>query len=90
MTTVYSVVGEHRDDPARLLALGSDGQHYVLTLPSGAAFPVEPGDDWEFGRDAARSGRHAVGASGTVRDDITARVIRAHAGTVDGQEVPAG
>jgi len=52
VTTVYSVVGEHRDDPARLLALGSDGQHYVLTLPSSAAFPVEPGDDWEL--DATR------------------------------------
>ena len=48
MTTVYSIIGEHREDPARLLALGSDGQHYAMILPSGVAFPVEPDDDWRL------------------------------------------
>jgi hypothetical protein len=48
VTTVYSVIGEHRDDPARLLALGSDGQPYALALSSGAAFPVEPDDAWRL------------------------------------------
>jgi hypothetical protein len=46
MPTVYSVIGEHRDNPDRLLALGSDGKHYALTLPSGATAPTEPGDEW--------------------------------------------
>lgn len=45
-TTVFAVVGEHRDDPDRLLMLGSDGQHYAFHLPDGAATPVEPDEDW--------------------------------------------
>jgi len=48
VTTVYSIIGEHREDPARLLALGSDGQHYAMILASGATFPVEPDDDWHL------------------------------------------
>ncbi len=46
MPTVFSVIGEHRDDPDRLLALGSDGRHYALVLPSGTASPTDPGKEW--------------------------------------------
>ncbi len=46
MPTVYSVIGEHRDNPDRLLVLGSDGRHYALVLPSGAASPTEPTEEW--------------------------------------------
>ena len=52
MTTVYSVVGEHRDDPTRLLALGSDGRHYALDFPTGDASPTEPDDAWRLDPDA--------------------------------------
>ena len=46
MTTVFAVVGEHRDDPARLLLLGDDGLHYDLRLPDGPAVPVDPDESW--------------------------------------------
>ena len=48
MPTVYSVVGEHRRDSDRLLALGADGRHYALSLPTGAMSPAEPDDDWRL------------------------------------------
>ena len=40
MTTVFAVVGEHHEDPDRLLLLGDDGQHYALRLPDGAPSPI--------------------------------------------------
>lgn len=46
MTTVFAAIGEHRDDPDRLLLLGADGHHYAYPLPDGPASPVEPGDEW--------------------------------------------
>ena len=46
MTTVFAVVGEHRDDPDRLLLLGDDGVHYDLRLPDGPAVPIEPDERW--------------------------------------------
>ncbi len=45
-TTVFAVVGEHRDDPDHLLVLGADGQHYDLHLPDGVTLPVEPDEEW--------------------------------------------
>jgi hypothetical protein len=48
MPTVYAIIGEHRHDPDRLLALGSDGRHYAVVLPSGDAFPTEPDDEWSM------------------------------------------
>ena len=51
MTTVYSVIGEHRDNPDQLLALGADGRHYALTLPEGALLPVELDDEWRLDPD---------------------------------------
>lgn len=46
MSTVFAVVGQHRDDPDHLLLLDEDGQHYDLRLPDGATVPVEPDDRW--------------------------------------------
>ena len=44
--TVFAVVGEHRDNPDRLLVIGEDGLHYDMRLPEGTAVPVEPDDRW--------------------------------------------
>jgi len=46
MTTVFAVVGQHREDPGRLLLLGTDGRHYDLELPDNAPVPCEPDDHW--------------------------------------------
>jgi hypothetical protein len=46
VTTVFAVVGEHRDDPDRLLLLGEDGVLYDLNLPDATAVPVEPDERW--------------------------------------------
>ncbi len=48
MPTVFAVVGENRDDPDRLLLVGSDGQHYQYHLPDGTTTPVEPDEGWRF------------------------------------------
>lgn len=47
MTLVFAVVGEHREDPDRLLVLGEDGHHYDYRLPTGQALPTEPDEAWE-------------------------------------------
>jgi hypothetical protein len=49
MPTVFSVIGEHRDDPNHLLMLGSDGQHYDYQLTDGTTMPTDPSavpDTW--------------------------------------------
>ena len=47
VTTVFAVVGEHRDDPDRLLLLGDDGRYYGHRLPDGPTTPVdEPDGRW--------------------------------------------
>jgi hypothetical protein len=46
VNTVFAVVGEHRDDPDRLLLLGADGRHYAYPLPDGPAAPVDPDEEW--------------------------------------------
>jgi hypothetical protein len=46
MTTVFAFVGEHREDPDRLLLLGADGQLYEHLLPDGPMTPIEPDDQW--------------------------------------------
>jgi hypothetical protein len=48
MTTVFAVVGEHHDDPDRLLLLGSDGQYYQFLLPEEITTPVVPDETWDF------------------------------------------
>jgi hypothetical protein len=46
MTSIFVVVGEHRDDPLRLLLLGADGRYYDQTLPSGRPVPADPAGAW--------------------------------------------
>ena len=46
MASVLAVVGEHRHDPDRLLALGEDGRYYDLRLPDCSAVPVELTAEW--------------------------------------------
>ena len=50
---VYSVVGQHRDDPAVLLRLGEDGRHYRLDPAAGDPEPVDPGGEWVLDPDPA-------------------------------------
>jgi hypothetical protein len=53
MTNVFSVVGEHRAEPTRLLLLGDDGHFYAYATGKGQPTEVEPSEDWELDRDAA-------------------------------------
>jgi hypothetical protein len=46
MTNIFVVVGEHRDNPVRLLLLGADGRYYEEALPSGRVTPADLGDAW--------------------------------------------
>ena len=46
MTNVFAVVGEHRDDPDRLLLLGDDGRYYAARSPDSQPTPVEPTEEW--------------------------------------------
>jgi len=47
MTNVFAAIGQHRDDPDRLLLLGADGAHYAQALPDGDPEPVEPDESWQ-------------------------------------------
>ena len=53
MSTVFAVVGQHREDPDRLLLLGEDGQHYDLRLPDGPTVPIEPDEFWTMDGDGS-------------------------------------
>jgi hypothetical protein len=47
MTNIFAVVGEHRDDPDRLLVIGQDGNTYDYQVPTGQLMPTEPyAEDW--------------------------------------------
>ena len=46
MTNIFAVVGEHRDDPNHVLALGEDGRYYDVRLTDCAVMPVELTDEW--------------------------------------------
>ncbi len=47
MTNIFAVVGEHRDDPDRLLVIGQDGNAYDYKVPTGQFMPTEPQEeDW--------------------------------------------
>jgi hypothetical protein len=53
MTNVFAVVGEHRDQPTRLLLIGDDGQFYSYASDAGSRLSaVEPTDDWSIDDDA--------------------------------------
>jgi hypothetical protein len=47
-----TVVGEHREDPHRLLLLGSDANYYAYSIPDGNTIPVTPDGEWNVERRA--------------------------------------
>ncbi|HEV2526940.1 MAG TPA: hypothetical protein VGT61_00600 [Thermomicrobiales bacterium] len=58
MTTVFAVIGAHRDDPDNLLLRGDDGRHYTWSSPDQEPAPwaddaSEPDDMWQI--DVSRS-----------------------------------
>ena len=67
MTNVFAVVGEHRDEPSRLLLLGDDGNSYAYANAFGQPIVVEPTDEWSIDPDALR---HEVdGNAGSGQDN---------------------
>ena len=52
MGTVFTVVGEHRADPARLLLRGEDGRHYAYGA-GGRLQAVAPSSAWVLDPDPA-------------------------------------
>ena len=53
MTNIFAVVGEHRDEPTRLLLLGADGHYYAYAaVASREPTEVEPSDDWQIDPEA--------------------------------------
>lgn len=61
MVSVFTVVGERQDDPARLLVLGADGAYYDY-VPARERFTrVEPDRAWiVYGRSVEGEGAGAV------------------------------
>jgi hypothetical protein len=53
--TELIVVGEHRDDPHRLLLLGSDANYYEYSISDGNTMPVSPNGEWNIERQAVES-----------------------------------
>lgn len=51
MTNIFAVVGEHRDEPGRLLLMGDDGHYYAYDNDDRQPVEVEPSDDWEIDPD---------------------------------------
>jgi hypothetical protein len=47
-TTIYSVIGEHRHEPHRLLLLGDDGHFYAFASNATQPTVVEPTDEWQI------------------------------------------
>jgi hypothetical protein len=43
---VFAVVGEHRNNPDRLLLLGDDGRYYAYETSDGVPVPVDLTPDW--------------------------------------------
>ncbi len=48
MTNVFEVVGEHREEPTRLLMRGDDGLYYAFAATENHLTTVEPTDEWEL------------------------------------------
>ena len=46
MTNVFEVVGEHREEPTRLLMRGDDGLYYAFAATENHLATVEPSDEW--------------------------------------------
>ena len=63
---IFSVVGQHREAPERLLLQGDDGRYYA-TDRRGQPTPVEPTADWVFDAGPHVAGAEAVNAGSTAR-----------------------
>jgi hypothetical protein len=48
MTNVFAVIGEHREQPERLLLLGGDGRYYTYGSAEGPPVEVKPTEEWEL------------------------------------------
>lgn len=46
MTNVFAVVGEHREEPTRLLLVGDDGRFYAYATDDTTPTEVDPSDEW--------------------------------------------
>ena len=67
MINTFSLVGEHRDDPDRLLLLGDDGRFYGYALPDGPFVPTDPdAEDWDWAGDG-----DSAGLDGAAADALT-------------------
>jgi hypothetical protein len=47
-TNVFAVIGEHREQPEKLLLLGGDGRFYTYVSAKGPPVQVEPTEEWEL------------------------------------------
>jgi hypothetical protein len=45
-TVVFSVIGEHRNEPERLLLLGDDGHYYAFSAGLAQPTEVKPSGEW--------------------------------------------
>ena len=54
-TTLFSVVGEHRKEPQRLLLLGDDGHFYAFTANLTKPTMVKPSDEWRIDQQGAET-----------------------------------
>ncbi len=48
VTNVFEVVGEHREEPSRLLLRGEDGLFYAYATSDSHPTAVEPSEEWEL------------------------------------------
>jgi hypothetical protein len=46
MANLFSIIGQHKDDPDRFLLIAEDGQHYSTDVSISEPLPVQPGDDY--------------------------------------------
>lgn len=46
MTNIFSVIGQHREQPSWLLLVGADGHYYAYGTEDAEPREVEPGDQW--------------------------------------------
>lgn len=80
MTNIFHAIGEHQDDPYRLLLLGDDGRYYEQKLPEGAPLPTEPDPNtWRIDRDAFKPEPVFVLAF----DENPSRLVPANGGSHD-------
>ncbi len=53
MTNIFEVVGEHREEPSRLLLRGEDGTYYAYATSDSYPTAVEPSEEWNLDEEDA-------------------------------------